>query len=130
MTPVMSRWLIVMGLVLGMLPLVQAADVALDLPGEAEFEKALRLPGGDWVVFRYHGSSDSGVRVTRLDAKMTEQRWRTQCQSLGVEHSKYRHDVTLSRLGDRLHVVSIGSGGKFEEWLDLATGKPLKRTTN
>lgn len=99
----------------------------LDLPREAEFEKALRLPDGDWVVYRYHGSADSGVRVSRMDAKMTDLRWRVNCQSLGVEHSKYRHEVDLTRVGDRLKIVSVGSSGEFEEYLDLATGKQFSR---
>lgn len=128
MAAVVCRLLVVIGLCLPWVPAGKADDLKPDLPSETEYEKALRLPGGDWVVFRYHGSADSGVRVTRMDAQMTNQRWRTQCQSLGVEHSKYRHDVELTRHGDRLKVVSLGSGGKFEEWLDLATGKQLRRT--
>lgn len=112
---------------LAVLPPALSAEPALDLPRETEAERALRLPDGDWVVYRYHGSADSGVRVSRLDAKMTDLRWRVNCQGLGVEHSKYRHEADLSRVGDRLKVVSVGSSGEFEEWLDLATGKQLSR---
>lgn len=114
-------------LFLVVIPASPAADPAADLPRETEFEKALRLQDGDWVVYRYHGSADSGVRVSRMDAKMTNQRWRVNCLPLGVEHSKYRHSADLSRIGDRLKVVSVGSSGEFEELLDLATGKQLSR---
>ena len=123
----MIHWMWVGVLFLAVVPAGRSADPALDLPRETEFEKALRLPDGDWIVYRYHGSADSGVRVSRMDAKMTDQRWRVNCQSLGVEHSKYRHEVDLARIGDRLKVISVGSGGEFEEWLDLATGKQISR---
>ena len=120
-------WATLLTLLLSLVSSTQAADPALDLPRDSEFEKALRLLDGDWVVFRYHGSADSGVRVSRMDAKMTEQRWRVTCPALGVEHSKYRHEVNLSRVGDRLKVVSVGSSGEFEEWLDLADGRSISR---
>lgn len=108
---------------------VCAGDVAQDLPKETEFEKAVRVPGGDWIVYRYHGSADSGVHVSRMDSKMTDQRWRIYCIPLGVEHSKYRHTVEVTLVADRMKVASVGSSGEFEEWLDLATGKQISRKT-
>lgn len=125
--PSIFPWMWIAFLFLTVVPVSLSADAPLDLPHETEHEKAIRLPDGDWIVYRYHGSADSGVRVSRMDAKMTSQRWRVNCQGLGVEHSKYRHEVNLSRVGDRVKVVSVGSSGEFEEWLDLATGKQISR---
>ena len=95
-------------------------------------ERAVRLPDGDWLVYRYGTISDSGVQVIRADAVMTKVRWQAECQPLGVAHSKYYHRAEVEIKNNEAIVNSIagnGQGGKFEEKLDLTTGKRISRTT-
>lgn len=95
-------------------------------------ERAVRLNGGDWLVYRYGTHSDSGVMVYRMDAVMTKERWRAECKCLGVPHSKYYHRADVEIKNNEAIINSVannGHGGKFEERLDLATGKSLARTT-
>jgi outer membrane protein assembly factor BamB len=83
--------------------------------------------GGDLVAFLYCGIADSGVQVVRLNAATGKVAWRAQCDHLGVEHSKYRHEAAVVVEGDRLRVTSVGSSGTFVEVLDLRSGKQLQR---
>ncbi|MFT3883077.1 MAG: hypothetical protein QM703_25925 [Gemmatales bacterium] len=95
-------------------------------------ERAVRLPDGDWLVYRYGTNSDSGVQVIRADAVMTKVRWQAECKPLGVAHSKYYHRAEVEIKNNEAIVNSIannGQGGKFEEKLDLATGKQVSRVT-
>ncbi len=89
--------------------------------------ESLALPGGDQLRYAYNPIADSGAFVIRTDASGTKERWRAICESLRVEHSKYRHKVEVEVTGDQVHVTSIGTSGRFDEWLDLATGRQLKR---
>ena len=95
--------------------------------GLIEHEKAIRLTDGDWIVFRYHGMSDSGVQVARMDAKMTNQRWLVECKPLGVDHFKYYHSATVEVTNKNITVTSVGSAGEFVEVLDAETGKLVNR---
>jgi hypothetical protein len=96
------------------------------------------LPGGrllevgpdEFVAYVYCPIADSGVQLVRFDVATGKVAWRAQCAPLGVDHSKYRHDVTVAVAGDRLRVTSKGSSGTFVEELDLQTGKQLKRTVS
>lgn len=95
-------------------------------------ERAVRLPDGDWLVYRYGTISDSGVQVIRTDAVMTKVRWQTECKPLGVSHSKYYHRGEVEIKNNEAIVTSIanhGQGHSFVETLDLATGKKVSRTT-
>jgi outer membrane protein assembly factor BamB len=85
------------------------------------------VPGGDLVAFRFCRIADSGVQVARLDPTTGKVAWLARCKNLGVNHSKYRHEATLSVEGDRLRVTSRGSFGTFVEALDLRSGKQLER---
>jgi hypothetical protein len=101
-------------------------------PHWLDAEKAVRLPGGDWLVYRYGTMSDSGVQVIRADAVMTKVRWQVECKPLGVAHSKYYHRADVEIKNNQALVTSIanhGHGGSFEEKLDLATGKQAARTS-
>jgi hypothetical protein len=94
-------------------------------------EKAVHLEDGDWIVYRYMEMSDSGVEVYRMDSVMTKERWHTECKPLGVEHSRYYHKADLEVKGNEATVTSIanhGHGGRFDEKLDLTTGKQISRT--
>jgi hypothetical protein len=88
----------------------------------------VEVPGGGVVAFSYGSGFDSGVNVVRLDLATGKVVWWVRCASLGVEHSKYRHQAAVVVEGDRLRVTSEASGGTFVEELDLKTGKRLKRT--
>jgi hypothetical protein len=109
-------------------------EPAAGLPGLVfgmDAERAVRLNDGDWVVIRYCTISDSGVEVYRMDATMTKRRWRTECKALGVPHSKYYHRADVDVKNNEAIVTSVanhGNGGRFEEKLDLATGKQTSRT--
>src|SRR3954465_9837839 len=83
-----------------------AADPEPDLPKGGEVERAVRLADGDWIVYRFHSFSDSGARVSRMDAKMTDLRWREQCESLGVPHTKYRHHIDVDIVDQKVKVTS------------------------
>jgi outer membrane protein assembly factor BamB len=87
----------------------------------------VELPGGDVVAFLYGGICDSGVELVRLDPASGKLRWRASCQSLGVDHSKYRHRAEAAVEGSRLRVTSRGSYGTFVEVRDLRSGKQLER---
>jgi len=90
----------------------------------------VEVAGGDLVAFSYGPVSDSGVQLVRLDGASGEVVWRAGCAPLGVKHSKYMHDATVTSEGDRLRVTSEASGGTFVEALDLRTGKRLSRTSS
>jgi len=94
-------------------------------------ERAVRLDDGDWLVYRYAKMSDSGVTVFRMDEVMTKMRWQAECKPLGVSHSKYYHKADAEVNGGEATITSIannGHGGRFEEKLDLKTGKQISRT--
>ena len=92
-----------------------------------ETERYLRLPNGDWLVYRFHPTADSGVKLFRMDSNVSKERWRTTCKPLGVEHSKYNHHVQVTLEKEVLKVVSKGNGGSFEEWIDVSSGKQNRR---
>jgi outer membrane protein assembly factor BamB len=88
----------------------------------------VEVDGGDVVAFSYGPISDSGVRLTRLNAATGKVVWRANCAPLGVPHSRYWHTAAAIVEGDRLRVTSWGAAGTFVEVLDLQTGKQLRRT--
>jgi len=85
------------------------------------------LPGGDLVEYEYDSISDSGVGLQRFDPAHGTRRWAADCKALGVSHSLYQHHATVAVDGSQLRVTSRGSYGTFVEWLDLATGKQVRR---
>ncbi len=87
----------------------------------------LVLPDGDLVAHTYGPIQDSGVGVARVRTQDGSVVWRTQCNPLGVSHSIYLHEASVAVEAKRLRVKSVGSYGRFEEVLDLATGKQLSR---
>jgi outer membrane protein assembly factor BamB len=90
----------------------------------------VEVDGGDVVAFSYGPISDSGVRLTRLNAATGKVVWRAHCAPLGVPHSRYWHAAAVMVEGRQLRVTSWGASGTFAEVLDLRTGKQLKRTVS
>jgi hypothetical protein len=88
------------------------------------------LAGGDLVVFDYGAISDSGVEVVRLEPNSGRELYRVTCPPLGVAHSKYSHTAHVRLTGDRIQVVSHGSGGSFVEEIAPSTGKSERRTAH
>ena len=93
-------------------------------------EKTVRLPGDDWLVYRYHPMMDSGVQVFRTDANFTRIRWSSKCGGLGILHSKYSHNADVEIRKGEAVVKSAGGRGsnRFEERLNLDTGELIERT--
>lgn len=89
----------------------------------------VKIPGGDVIEFEYNGIADSGVGVQRFSPIDGARRWSVHCEGLGVDHSKYFHRATVTIEGNELKVASRASGGTFVEWVDLGTGKRVRRIT-
>lgn len=89
----------------------------------------LSLPDGQVLALLYCQIADSGVQVVRLDPATGKRVWAASCKGLGVTHSEYHHEATVSVEGDRVKVTSKGSSGTFVETLDLGSGKQVKRET-
>jgi ketosteroid isomerase-like protein/outer membrane protein assembly factor BamB len=98
--------------------------------GDREFAAGGGLVGvgDDLVAFLYCRFADSGVQLVRFEAATGRVAWRAQCAPLGVDHSKYRHNATVTVEGERLRVTSKGTSGTFVETRDLKTGRQLERT--
>jgi outer membrane protein assembly factor BamB len=98
--------------------------------GEREFagDGGLVGVGEDLVAFLYCRFADSGVRLVRFNSATGKVAWRARCEWLGVDHSHYRHEASVTLMGDRLRVKSQGSAGTFVEELDVRTGKQVSRT--
>jgi hypothetical protein len=89
---------------------------------------SLALPGGGVLQFEYGPISDSGVKLRRLDLPGGVTVWEQACDCVGVDHSKYRHEVVVHLEGNTAKVISRGSYGAFVERLDLDTGRSLARS--
>ena len=82
--------------------------------------------GSERLSFRYGEFWDSGVEVDRV--KNGKVVWRAFVEPLGVEHSKYLHQATVSVEGNFVKIHSEGSSGSIIEQRDIKTGRVLKRT--
>ena len=89
-----------------------------------------QLASGDLIAYHFDPISDSGVGVMRLDPISGDVRWKVFCKPLGVSHSKYKHEARIGIENNRLKVTSVGSGGRFDEFLDLHSGKLIRRDTD
>lgn len=85
----------------------------------------LSSPKGARLYIRYGPISDSGVELERVD-ETGKVVWRYQVESLGVSHSKYRHDVWIRIEGKNIQVTSIGAK-TINEVVDLETGRKVSR---
>ena len=87
------------------------------------------LGRNDTLFVRYSKSSDSGIEVERRTGGRTQ--WIAYTPGLGVRHSEYYHSVS-AHVGwpqeGQVAINSTGSSGRFEQVIDLSTGKLLERT--
>ena len=82
---------------------------------------------GEKLCYRYCSISDSGVEVDRV-SKDGEIIWRNYVAALGVEHSKYRHNVWVRIEKDgKIQVTSVGARTIIET-IDPVTGKQISRS--
>ena len=106
------------------------ALVRSDLVGstfEAEVGGLVVVPGGDLLEFGYCKIADHGVSVKRFNPSDGKARWEVFCEPLGVGHSMYSQVATVEVLHGQARVMSRGDFGTFVEWLDLRTGKQIRR---
>jgi hypothetical protein len=75
-----------------------------------------------WI--RYSPIADRGVELERTTNSVVV--WRVHVQPLGIEHSRYRHDVTVRIQDDRILVTSVGAQQIFEVH-SLKTGALVSR---
>jgi hypothetical protein len=122
-------------------PTAETSKVAEDrtegLPpvDRSRIDKAIRLADGDWLVYSYQITSDSGVQVYRIDPTMSKRRWQARCEGLGQFHGQFGQDVEANLLGAWNEVLITcqtrggwgGEGKSFEERLNVATGKQIER---
>jgi hypothetical protein len=87
----------------------------------------LLLPDGGLLEFQYRRFSDSGVKARRLDRPGGNVVWQQECDSVGVCHSEYYHEVAVHIEGRTVRIVSRGSYGAFVERLDIESGTSLVR---
>lgn len=84
----------------------------------------LNTNGTERLYIRYSPISDSGVELERIANNFVV--WRVHVRPLGVEHSRYRHDVGIRIDGGKIHVTSVGAQEIFEV-RDLKTGAFISR---
>jgi hypothetical protein len=70
------------------------------------------------------------VQIMRLDPTKGKVVWRVSCAPLGVDHSAYSHRANVTVEDGHIKVNSRGSSGTFVEYLDLETGRQLKRDSS
>jgi hypothetical protein len=87
----------------------------------------ISLPDNTLLAFIYCSASDDGVQLIRCKPDDGAIIWQAKCEGLGVAHSKYFQDVTVTADDHTVNVKSIGSFGTFLETLDLASGKQISR---
>ena len=102
-----------------------------ELRASTRFDEGImfNVSGSDLIVLTYNAIADSGVRVVRVHGADGGGVFATECDGLGVPHSKYSQHVTAEITKDRLVVLSHGSGGWFGETLDIASGKSTARSS-
>jgi hypothetical protein len=65
--------------------------------------------------------------LIRLNPENGKIFWQTRCNGLGVMHSAYQQDVTMTLESNSITVKSVASGGTFVESLALDSGKQISR---
>jgi len=76
------------------------------------------------LYIRYGPISDSGIELERTANNVVV--WRAHVQPLGIEHSKYRHEVRVRIEDDNILVTSIGAEQIYEVH-SLKTGAIISR---
>jgi hypothetical protein len=88
-----------------------ATGIYLDLAGTK----------GERLYARYCPIADSGVEVERVAADGTVL-WRTYVEGIGVSHSRYRQQVSMTLSGESQIWLIIDGSGRLDVYLDLKTG--------
>jgi len=76
-------------------------------------------PNGLVVVTRSLAASDAGATLQAHDPATGEIAWQRELPPLGVDHSKYWHDVVTFVRGEQIVVTSHAAGGHWLCLLDL-----------
>jgi hypothetical protein len=112
----------------------KVADSTKWLGSPVEKQGVVTVAPGCAVLFHFRTNSDSGAALMffKRDKESggpggSKVAWHVHAEPLGVEHSKYRHDMNVRVDGDKVIVHSEGSHGTFVELRDLETGSLLKR---
>jgi outer membrane protein assembly factor BamB len=87
----------------------------------------VHLPNGDLIEYEYVAGTDSGVGLKRLDPTTGKVVWEAYCDPLHTPHSAYEHRAYVSLEPSKVRVSSRGSHGNFDEWLDVGSGKQVRR---
>lgn len=92
------------------------APLAAKWPDEVRLTSA---PNGLVVLTRFRSASDTGATLQAHDPATGEIAWRRELPPLGVDHSKYWHDVATFVRGERIVVTCHASGGHWLCLIDL-----------
>lgn len=98
-------------------------------PAVGDFESVAlaALPDGGVVHVKFMRHADSGFEAECFAAASGHSEWRHVEPGLGVDHSKYWHEVQARAVPDRLLLTSQAAGGAFVVELDPATGDRRER---
>ena len=111
--------------------------VALDKPGaqwttnlgERWVDSAAIAVADDAVYAAHYNRMATGTRVAKLRIADGSIAWEVALEGVGpIGHSKYRNDVQVQLVGDRLHAYGWESGGAYVEVLDLESGAQIDHT--
>ncbi len=81
------------------------------------------------LVVRFHRMADDGARVVALDPEAGEVVWQRELPPLGVDHSKYWHEVVAYSRGDAVAIASHAAGGQWLAVLGGSDGEVRQRVT-
>lgn len=88
------------------------------------------LVEGRRVYVADHIGMCCGIRLYALDVETGERLWTAPARGIPTEHSKYRHDARLARVGPHLALLGEASRGDYVEAFDPATGALVSRWTS
>lgn len=91
-------------------------------PLAAKWPDEVRLtatPNGLVVLTSFHSKADDGAKLQAHDPATGEIAWRRELPPLGVDHSKYWHDVATFVRGEQIVVTCHAAGGHWLCLLDL-----------
>ena len=88
---------------------------------------ATTFAGKDHILYYadYHPSS-SGCSLVAYDLANKKTLWKTPLKGLGpIAHTRYSNRVAVDLAGEAVKVLGNESAGKYIEFVDLQTGKPV-----
>ncbi|HEX7902045.1 MAG TPA: PQQ-binding-like beta-propeller repeat protein [Planctomycetota bacterium] len=93
-------------------------------------EASRPLVEGRRVYVADHIAMCCGIKLYALDVETSETLWTAQARGIPTEHSKYRHDARLARVGPYLVLTGEAAAGDYVEAFDSATGATVSRWTS